>query len=322
MCNPTSSSPGSNPIITTMIDASLLQDLLIGPFVEFDFMRRALAGVLFLSLSAAPIGVLLMLRRMSLMGDAISHAVLPGVAAGYMLAGFNITAMGLGGLIAGLVVALGVGLASRYSSLKEDANFAAFYLTCLAIGVLMVSRQGSQVDLLHLLFGSVLAVDVPTLTLVAGVASITLVVLALIYRPLLVQIVDPVFLQAVGARGTLWHVLFLMLVVLNLVAGFQALGTLMAVGLMMLPAITARLWRDRMGAIMLLAVLIALVCGYGGLLLSFHVDLPSGPAIILLCGGVYLFSLFFASQGGMIPRWLSHRHHQRAGFTPDRKDAS
>lgn len=297
-----------------MDDTLTLHALLVAPFIEFDFMRRALASVLFLSLSAAPMGVLLMLRRMSLMGDAISHAVLPGVAAGYMLAGFNITAMGAGGLLAGLAVALAVGLASRYSTLKEDANFAAFYLTCLAIGVLMVSRQGNQIDLLHLLFGSVLAVDVPALTLVAGVASITVVLLAFIYRPLLVQMVDPVFLQAAGGRGTLWHVLFLMLVVLNLVAGFQALGTLMAVGLMMLPAITARLWASRMGSIMALAAAIALACGYGGLLLSYHVDMPSGPAIILLCGGAFLGSLLLGTQGGMMANWLSHRRHQRAGF--------
>lgn len=301
----------------------MLHEWLIAPFAEFDFMRRALAAVLFLSLSAAPVGVLLMLRRMSLMGDAISHAVLPGVALGYMVAGFNITAMSLGGLAAGLLVALGVGLASRFSSLKEDANFAAFYLTCLAVGVLLVSRSGSQVDLLHLLFGSVLAVDAPALLLVAGVASLTVLMLALIYRPLLAQMLDPAFLQSVGGRGTLWHVLFLMLVVLNLVAGFQALGTLMAVGLMMLPAITARLWLNRMGSIMLLAVLIALACGYGGLLLSYHVDMPSGPAIILLCGLAYAFSLIFATHGGMLPRWLSHRHHRRAGFSPlisSRKD--
>ena len=288
----------------------MLHDIFISPFSDFDFMRRALAAVLFLALSAAPMGVLLMMRRMSLMGDAISHAVLPGVALGYMVAGFNLMAMGLGGLLVGLLVALAVGLASRYSSLKEDANFAAFYLTCLALGVLLVSRQGSQVDLLHLLVGSVLAVDQPALTLVAIVASITLTMLAVMYRPLVVQIVDPVFLQSVGGRGTVWHVAFLMLVVLNLVAGFQALGTLMAVGLMMLPAIAARLWVSRMGSIMLLSSVLATLCGYGGLLLSYHVDMPSGPAIILLCGMVYLCSLLFGLQGGMLARWLQGRRHR------------
>lgn len=299
------------------IDAlsAVLYALLCEPFVEFDFMRRALAAVFFLALSAAPVGVLLMMRRMSLMGDAMSHAVLPGVALAYMLAGFNVPLMGLGGLMAGLLVALGVGLASHYSSLKEDANFAAFYLTCLALGVLLASHSSNQIDLLHMLFGSVLAVDVAALTLVAAVASITTLLLAVIYRPLLLHIADPDFLQAVGGRGAVWHVLFLMLVVLNLVAGFQALGTLMSVGLMMLPAIAARLWARHMGGILVLAVALALLCGWGGLLLSYHVDTPSGPAIILLCGVVYGISLLFGRQGGIVSRWWMRRHHHRAGFS-------
>jgi zinc/manganese transport system permease protein len=283
---------------------------LIEPFTEFDFMRYALASVVFLALSAAPMGVFLMMRRMSLVGDALGHAVLPGAAIGYMFAGLSLPAMSVGGFFAGLLMALLAGLASRFSNLKEDANFAAFYLTSLAIGVVLVSQSGSSVDLLHLLFGSVLAVDLPALTLVALVASITLVALAVIYRPLLLESIDPLFLQAVGGKGGVWHSLFLVLVVMNLVAGFQALGTLMSVGLMMLPAISARLWCKTMGSLMLLAVLLALACGVGGLLFSYYVEIPSGPAIILCCGGVYLLSLLIGWEGGLLPKWLRrHKHH-------------
>ncbi len=283
---------------------------LIEPFTEFDFMRYALASVVFLALSAAPMGVFLMMRRMSLVGDALGHAVLPGAAIGYLFAGLSLPAMSVGGFFAGLLMALLAGLASRFSNLKEDANFAAFYLTSLAIGVVLVSQSGSSVDLLHLLFGSVLAVDLPALTLVALVASITLVALAVIYRPLLLESIDPLFLQAVGGKGGVWHSLFLVLVVMNLVAGFQALGTLMSVGLMMLPAISARLWCKTMGSLMLLAVLLALACGVGGLLFSYYVEIPSGPAIILCCGGVYLLSLLIGWEGGLLPKWLRrHKHH-------------
>ena len=283
---------------------------LIEPFTEFDFMRYALASVVFLALSAAPMGVFLMMRRMSLVGDALGHAVLPGAAIGYMFAGLSLPAMSVGGFFAGLLMALLAGSASRFSNLKEDANFAAFYLTSLAIGVVLVSQSGSSVDLLHLLFGSVLAVDLPALTLVALVASITLVALAVIYRPLLLESIDPLFLQAVGGKGGVWHSLFLVLVVMNLVAGFQALGTLMSVGLMMLPAISARLWCKTMGSLMLLAVLLALACGVGGLLFSYYVEIPSGPAIILCCGGVYLLSLLIGWEGGLLPKWLRrHKHH-------------
>lgn len=280
-----------------------LFDLFIQPFVEFDFMRRALVGVVCLGINAAPLGAFLVLRRMSLMGDALSHAILPGVALGYMAAGASPWAMGLGGLAAGLAVALGVGLASRLSILREDANFAAFYLGCLALGVVLVSRHASQTDLLHLLFGSILAVDDAALALITGVACITLLVLALAWRGLMLHMIDPLFLQARTGHGARWHVLLLMLVTLNLVAGFQALGTLMSVGLMMLPAIIARLWAARMGSLFVLAVALAWGCGYCGLLLSFHIEIPSGPAIILLCAAVYVFSLVFGTQGGWLARW-------------------
>jgi len=147
---------------------------------------------------------------------------------------------------------------------------------------------------------------------VAAVASLTVTALAVIYRPLMLESIDPLFLRAVNGRGGVWHVLFLVLVVMNLVAGFQALGTLMSVGLMMLPAITARLWARNMGGLMLASLAFALVCGLGGLLFSYHVEIPSGPAIILWCGALYLFSVVFGKEGGMLTKWLKHRKHRTA----------
>jgi len=291
-----------------MMITHTLYDLLVSPFADFAFMRRALAGCLALALGSGPIGLFLVMRRMSLMGDAMSHAVLPGAAVGFLLAGLSLPAMSLGGFVAGVLVALLAGLATRFTSLKEDASFAAFYLLSLALGVLLVSKSGSNVDLMHILFGSVLAVDQPALILVASVASVTLLSLSVIYRPLLLESLDPVFLRAVGSRGGFWHMLFLMLVVLNLVAGFQALGTLMAVGLMMLPAITARLWANSVGGMLATSIGVAFGSGVGGLLLSYHFELPSGPAIILLAGLVYLFSLLFGKVGGALPRYVRTRH--------------
>ncbi len=288
-----------------------LYELLIAPFVEFDFMRYALASIVFLALSAAPVGVFLVMRRMSLVGDALGHAVLPGAAVGYMLGGLSLPAMSAGGFVAGLLMALLAGAVSRFTNLKEDANFAAFYLTSLAVGVLLVSMGGSSVDLLHLLFGSILAVDLPALQLVAAVATLTLLVLALIYRPLVLESIDPLFLQAVNGKGALWHLVFLVLVVMNLVAGFQALGTLMAVGLMMLPPISARLWARHMGALIGLSVLFALLCGVAGLLFSYYVEIPSGPAIILFCGAWYLFSVVFGWESGVLVKWLRRGRHRR-----------
>src|SRR5829696_4612751 len=220
----------------------MMYDLLIAPFAEFEFMRRALVGAAAIVLGGGPMGVFLMLRRMSLTGDAMSHAILPGAAIGYLVAGLSLPAMTLGGLAAGVVVAILAGLVSRVTALKEDASLAAFYLLSLALGVCIVSLKGSNVDLLHVLFGTVLALDDAALMLLASITSITLLTLAVLYRPLVLECVDSGFLRSVSRAGTPTHLVFLGLVVLNLVGGFNALGTLLAVGLMMLPAATSRFW--------------------------------------------------------------------------------
>jgi zinc/manganese transport system permease protein len=288
-------------------------DLLLAPFAEFAFMRRALVATLALSLSAAPLGVFLTLRRMSLLGDALSHAVLPGVAIGFMLFGLSLTAMAAGGVIAGMLVAAVAGLISRSTALKEDASLAAIYLVALALGVTLISRQGTQLDLLHILFGSALGVDTQGLYLVAAVASVSVLALAGLYRGLVLESFDPVFLSAAGQRGWggwrswIWQQGFLMLVVINLVAGFQTLGTLMAVGLMMLPAVSSRLWHDTLPAQLLNASAQAMLAGLAGLLLSYHLDTPSGPTIIGCAGSLYFFSLLFA-PGGWLPRYRSRAH--------------
>lgn len=286
----------------------MLYDLLLQPLFDFAFMRRALVACLALSVSAGPIGVFLVLRRMSLMGDAMSHAILPGAAIGFLLAGLSLWAMSLGGLAAALLVALLAGGMSRLTPLKEDAALAGFYLISLALGVLLVSLKGSNVDLLHILFGTLLAVSDDALLLIAGTASLTVVVLAAIYRTLIAECFDPAFLKAVGGRGGLAHVLFLALVVVNMVAAMQALGTLMAVGLMMLPAAAARLWTISIGRMIAVAVLVAASSSVIGLLVSYHADLPSGPSVILAAGGVYLVSILAGANGGLLRRLLPQRH--------------
>ena len=283
-------------------------DAVISHFIEFAFMRRALVGCLALSLGAPPIGVFLMLRRMSLMGDAMSHAILPGAAIGYLLAGLSLFAMSLGGFAAGLAVALAAGLVARSTVLREDASLAGFYLVSLALGVLIVSVRGSNIDLLHVLFGTVLALDDAALILVAGIATISLAVLAVIYRPLVLECFDPQFLRSASSLSSPTHLIFLVLVVLNLVAGFQTLGTLMAVGIMLLPAIAARFWAEDISAMVLVAVLLAFAASLSGLLLSYYANLPTGPAIILLAGGFYLLSMLLGSRGGFIYRLVPRKH--------------
>lgn len=290
-----------------MAVSAWLWDTAFSPFAEFAFMRRALVATLALSLSAAPLGVFLTLRRMSLLGDALSHAVLPGVAIGFMLGGLSLTAMALGGVAAGMAVAALAGLVTRFTTLKEDASLAAIYLVALALGVTLISGHGTQLDLLHILFGSALGVDREGLLMVAGVTSVSVLLLAAMYRGLVLESFDPVFLAAAGRRGWLWQQGFLMLVVINLVAGFQTLGTLMAVGLMMLPAVSSRLWHDTLPAQLLNASAQAMLASVAGLLLSYHLDTPSGPTIIG-CAGVLYFASLLVAPGGWLPRVLSKTH--------------
>lgn len=275
---------------------------LIAPFADYGFMRRALAACVALSIGSGPVGVLLLLRRMSLAGDAMSHAVLPGAAAGFLFAGLSLWGMTVGGFVAGLAVSILAGVVSRSTALREDASFAGFYLTSLALGVLLVSMRGSNIDLLHILFGTILAVDNAALYLVGGIASISTLTLMAIYRPLVLECFDPGFLRSIGGRGSLYHLVFLVLVVLNLVAGFQALGTLMAVGLMMLPAAASRFWSNGIGGMTGVSVLIALLSGYLGLLLSYRYSLPSGPAIVLTASVFYVASILIGKQGGLLHR--------------------
>ncbi len=286
----------------------MFTDLIIAPFADFAFMKRALVGVIVLAFGGAPIGVFLMLRRMSLTGDAMAHAILPGAAAGYLLFGLSLIPMTIGGIVVGLIVAIMAGVVARLTTLLEEASLAAFYLVSLALGVLIVSVKGSNVDLLHVLFGTVLALDDATLLLLTGISTVSLVALALIWRPLVLECVDPSFLRSVSRAGGPTHIIFLGLVVLNLVAGFHALGTLLSVGLMMLPAIASRFWSHDIAAMTAIAVLLGIVSGISGLLISYHLSAPSGPSIILVAGFLYALSVIFGPVGGLLARYRPGRH--------------
>jgi zinc/manganese transport system permease protein len=286
----------------------MIYDALIAPFLDFEFMRRALAAVVALSLGAAPIGVFLMLRRMSLVGDAMAHAILPGAAVGFLLSGLNLFAMTAGGLIAGFAVALLAGVVARVTDLKEDASLATFYLASLALGVTIVSVKGTNIDLLHVLFGNILAMDDQTLLVIAFNATLSLIVLAVIYRPLVIESVDPLFLRTVSRAGGIAHLTFLALVVVNLVNGFQALGTLLAVGLMILPAGIARFWSRELTGMITIAVASAMLSGYAGLVLSFQTRIPSGPAIILVSAALYVVSILFGNVRGVIRQLFPAPH--------------
>jgi zinc/manganese transport system permease protein len=263
--------------------------LLVEPFATLGFMRAALVACLALALANGTVGTLLVLRRMSLDGDVLGHAVMPGAAIGFLYAGPSPEWLSLGGMASGCAVAA---LAWWFTgeTTRRDAGLVAFYLVALSLGVVLVAWRGSNVDVMRVLFGTVLAIDRTALLQIATASSVIVLVVAALYRPLAVGAFDPGFLRAVGARAP-YSAVFLALVVLSLVASFQAFGTLLAVGPMLLPAAAARCWGLGVAASMVLATGFGLVASIAGLLVSYHGNLPSGPSIVLAAGLLFGFSL-------------------------------
>ena len=266
--------------------------LLVEPFETLAFMRAALVACLALALANGAVGTLLILRRASLDGDVLGHAVMPGAAIGFLYAGPSPVWLSLGGLASGFAVAALAGLLASDRA-RRDVGLVAFYLIALSLGVLLVAWRGSNVEIMRVLFGTVLAIDRAALLQIAALASIILLVIAALYRPLVVGAFDPAFLPAAGIRAP-YGAVFAALVVLALVASFQAFGTLLALGPMLLPAAAARCWRLGAAASIALATGFGVAASLAGLLLSYHGNMPSGPAIVLSAGVLFGMSSILA----------------------------
>jgi zinc/manganese transport system permease protein len=272
-----------------------LYDILIGPFAEYIFMKRALVTCVCMALTSAPIGVFLVFRRMSLMGEALSHGILPGIAVAYIIAGASLWTMTLGGVIAGLLIAYMSYYISKKTILNEDASFSALYILSLAVGIFLLSHQGGTLNLMHLLFGGVLAINRETLVFVTIVSTLSLGLLVTFFKALVYDCFDPLFMRMKKVNTPVLQGIFILLVVLNLVASCQALGTAMALGIMMIPAISARLLTHNLSHMIFLSFIFAVLSSYIGLLISMHGNYPSGPTIIMVTGFFYGLS-FCATQ--------------------------
>ena len=271
---------------------------LISEMSNYAFMRRAFVVTTILSASVAPVGAFLVLRRLSLAGEAMAHAITPGVVIGFVTAGLSVMSLLFGGLIAGLGVAVLTAYLARNTILRSDASLASLYLIALAIGIFILSAAGSAVPLKSFLFGSILGVDDASMILVSGVATVTLMTFALILRPLIMSTCDPVFFESQVKRPWIVDQGFMFLLVLNLLAAFKTLGTLMAVGLMILPATAARYWSGTITAQLGLGFIFSLLSCWLGLTLSYILpETPSGPAIVLVAGVIFVLSALFGPLG-------------------------
>jgi zinc/manganese transport system permease protein len=263
-------------------------------------LRTVAAGALCFAFGGAPLGVLLVARRMSLVGDAMSHGLMPGVAIAYLLAGPNPLALTAGALLAAVVVAGASTLFSRGGRLPEDASFAVFYLPALALGVLLLGREANAEAVQELLFGAAEALDGQSLILAAVAATATLISLALFIRGFLAEGADPVFMRAIKARGWALHILLMMLVALNLVAGFRAFGALMTVGLMMIPAAAARFWAQSYLGQAGVAILISALSSALGLIIADRLSVQPGAVMTLSAAVLFGLSAIFGTKRSLI----------------------
>jgi zinc/manganese transport system permease protein len=277
---------------------------------EFDFLRQALLINLVTGVATAPLGVFLVLRRMSLMGDALSHALLPGVAFSYFFFGLSATAMTIGGFLAGSTIVLFTVWAQKHSPLKEESNFAAFYLLSLAIGVLAISMRGNSIDLMHILFGSPITATQEGLNLTIAVCSIVGILFWLWQKHFLLEIFDPTYLESRGFQPLTYQTLFLILVVACLVVSFQTNGTLLAMGQLVLPGIIGRLWSQNLRRIAGIAIIVSCIGSLLGLYVSFQFDWPLGPTTLVLWGLAYLTSLIFNPQQGLLRTFRHQKHYE------------
>ncbi len=270
----------------------------LSEFWSYAFIRRAFVVTTVLSASVAPVGAFLVLRRLSLAGEAMAHAITPGIVVGFVTAGLSVTSLLFGGLIAGLGVAMLTALLAHKTILRSDASLASLYLIALAAGIFLLSAAGSAVPLKSFLFGSVLGIGDASMMLVGGVATITLLSFAILLRPLIVSTCDPVFFASQTRFPWLVDQIFMLLLVLNLLAAFKTLGTLMAVGLMILPATAARYWASTITGQLLLGLAFAVLSSWIGLTLSYvFPETPSGPAIVLVAGGFFILSALLGPLG-------------------------
>ena len=276
-------------------------------------LRGAAAGGIALAFGGGPLGVLLVARRMSLSGDALSHGILPGAALAYLLCGPNPWALTVGALAAALLVTGASSLLARTRRLPEDAAFAVIYLPALALGVLMLAHRAAPEALEAMLFGAASGLDRSGLFLAAGAASVTLIALALFARGFIAESVDPGSLSVERRTGAMLHLLLMMLVALNLVAGFRAFGALMTVGLMMIPAAAARFWARGYGGQALAAIVLSAASSIVGLVIAARLDVEPGAVMTLCAAGLFAVSAAVGPHGGAL---IGLRGHGRLEAGP------
>ncbi|RLK48804.1 manganese/iron transport system permease protein [Alkalispirillum mobile] len=289
-------------LVALLALVGLLPEALSSPF-DYGFMQRALLTSVLVGAVCGMLSCYVVLKRWSLLGDAISHAVLPGVAIAYLL-GWPFF---IGAFITGALTSLGIGAIERHTRIKSDAAMGLMFTAAFALGIVIISKIASSTHLMHILFGNVLGVQHSALllTLVSGI--IAFLVVWLFYRPLLLYTFDPLQAQALGFRTSAIHYGLILLLTLTIVASLETVGIILVVAMLITPGATAHLLTERLTTMMGLSVGVGVVSAVVGLYLSFFFDVASGGAIVLVATAIFLLTLLFAPRHGLLARWWRRR---------------
>jgi ABC-type Mn2+/Zn2+ transport system permease subunit len=278
-------------------------DWLTEPFT-LQFMQRALAASLIVGVVCSVLGCFVVLRSMAFLGDALAHAILPGIAVAYLL-GVNLMA---GALVAALVVAFGIGLFSREGTIREDTAIGILFAAALSLGVLLISTVRTYAtDLTHILFGNVLGVTGADLWLTGGLAALVLVVLLVLYKEFVLAAFDPVLAHTLGRRPELMRSLMLVLLALTIVVSLQTVGVGLVAAMLVTPAATASLLTRRLPAMMAVSATVGALSSVVGLYLSYYLDVASGAAIVLTATALFVAAFLVAPRRGLVWRRRGRR---------------
>lgn len=272
-------------------------DTILEP-LQYAFMQRSLIVAITVGVICAVVGSYLMVQRLALLGDAISHSVLPGLAIAYIV-GANIF---LGAFIAGIVSTLLINLISTRSNIKEDTAMGIVFSAFFALGVTLITvvQKDNKIDLNHFLFGNILAVNGNEVRDTLIIAGIVLTVVNLLYKELLFYTFDKLGAQAVGLPVGLLDLGLMVLIGLTIVASLKAVGVVLVLSLLITPAASAYLLVNRLHLVMLLGTFIGVTSSITGMYLSYYFNLPSGPAIVLVTSGIFVLALLFSPSQGLL----------------------
>ena len=267
--------------------------------LSYAFIQRGMLALILVGGISAVVGCFVVVRGMSFFGDALSHAILPGVALSYTASGGYVASnLFLGGLGAGIVSALVIAWLTRNEELKEDSAIAIVFVTMFALGIAIVSTQASySADLSHILFGSILGISQSDLLMVAAMGAAVLLVILLLYKELLIVSFDLTLAHSLRLPVERLRILLLLLIAVTIVASLQAVGIALMLALLITPAATARLLVKRLHHMIVIASLIGIVAGVVGFYASYYLDIPSGACIVLTLSAI--FGLVMALQSSL-----------------------